>query len=369
MGNKFLLTMLFTLAALAAVVAAERVPLQHQPLNVDDIKLQKTVMEKYMGDMYTASNGEVPVKDFSNTQYFIQATIGTPPQEFTVVPDTGSSNLWVYASGCRSIPCLTHDTFDSSRSETYTSDGEKFEIEYGSGGVSGFVSHDVAGFGGVLAPMGFGEIKKASGVAFYVSQLDGILGLAYGTISVNGLPTWLDSTDLDDKSFGFFLHNNPEESYMTIPGFETDGVTLRAKHDVIEQTYWNVNMVSLEGPNGVIETPGYKAAIDSGTSLIMGSNTLIEPLIAGIEVDQMCVGVELLPDIKFTFDDEVYVLTQEDYVLRIPSGGVTQCIMGISGADLPADFNYFIVGDVFLRPYPAHFDKNDNSVTFYEYSD
>lgn len=359
--------MFFALAALIGVVAAERIPLQYKPLNMDDIIMQQTVMTKYMGDMYTASNGQVPIKDFSNTQYFITAQVGTPPQYFTVVPDTGSSNLWVYAADCRSIPCRTHDTYDSTRSETYESDGAEFEIEYGSGGVKGFVSHDVAGFGGVSAPMGFGEIKSASGVAFYVSQLDGILGLAYGSISVNGLPTWLDSTDLEDKSFGFYLHNNPELSYMTIPGFETDGLNFRATHNVIEETYWNLNMVGIEGPNGFIDTTGYKAAIDSGTSLIMGSNSLVDPLIEGIVVDKMCEGVEDLPDISFHFDDEVYVLTQNDYVLRLDSGDEVQCILGISGADLPDDFNYFIVGDVFLRPYPAHFNKNDNTVSFYEY--
>jgi len=40
--------------------------------------------------------------------------------------------------------------------------------------------------------MKFGEITQVSGMAFYVSQLSGILGLAYDSISVNKLPTFLD---------------------------------------------------------------------------------------------------------------------------------------------------------------------------------
>jgi Eukaryotic aspartyl protease len=70
--------------------------------------------------------------------------------------------------------------------------------------------------------MKFGEITQVSGMAFYVSQLSGILGLAYDTISVNKLPTFLDTTDLDDKSFSFFLATNPKESYMTMPGYDKD---------------------------------------------------------------------------------------------------------------------------------------------------
>lgn len=137
--------------------------------------------------------------------------------------------------------------------------------------------------GDLTAPMGFGEIKTVSGVTFYVSQMDGILGLAYDSISINGLPTFMSQQT--DKSFGFFLHNNPEESYMTLPGFETEGVTLKATHKVIEKTYWNLNLTSLRGPNGEVNVTGYKAAIDSGTSVIVGSASVINPLIEGITVD------------------------------------------------------------------------------------
>jgi hypothetical protein len=273
--------------------------------------------------------------------------------------------LWVYSSHCRSVPCLTHSTYTKEKSSTYVNDGQDFIIEYGSGGVNGIVSQDVAGFGGVTATMKFGEVKSVSGATFYVSQMDGILGLGFGSISVDGLPTFLDSTDLTDKSFGFYLHNNPEQSYMTLPGFETEGYTLKGTHKVIEETYWNLNLVKMTGPNGVVDTTGYKAAIDSGTSLIIGSSTLVNPLIEGIVVDQTCAGIDALPNITLTFDAIDYVLTPADYVVQVTELGVTQCLMGIMAYDLPADFNYFIVGDVFMRPYATHFNKNDNTVSFY----
>lgn len=40
--------------------------------------------------------------------------------------------------------------------------------------------------------MTFGEIHKTSGAMFLVSQLDGILGLAYQTISVNKFLVFAD---------------------------------------------------------------------------------------------------------------------------------------------------------------------------------
>jgi saccharopepsin len=70
--------------------------------------------------------------------------------------------------------------------------------------------------------MKFGEITQVSGAAFYVSRLSGILGLAYDTISVNKLPTFLDVSNLQERSFAFYLRENPKESYLTMPGFDQD---------------------------------------------------------------------------------------------------------------------------------------------------
>ena len=148
---------------------------------------------------------------------------------------------------------------------------------------------------------------------------------------------------------------------MTIPGFETDGLNFVGKHDVIQEAYWSLNLTNMSGPNGNIDTTGWFGVIDSGTSLIVGPNSMIDPLIEGITVDKYCAGVEDLPNVSFTFDSTTYTLTSADYVIRVQD----QCIMGIAAMEFPEGFNYFILGDVFMRPYPTWFNQNDNTVSFY----
>merc|ERR1719460_387730 len=102
---------------------------------------KELTLEKIYGQMDTlqhkflGAGQHVKVTDFMNAQYFIEVSVGTPAQNFTVVPDTGSSNLWLYSKSCWSVPCWTHALYDNTKSTTYKKNGEAFDITYGSGAV------------------------------------------------------------------------------------------------------------------------------------------------------------------------------------------------------------------------------------------
>jgi len=300
-----------------------------------------------------------------NAQYFIEVEIGTPPQTFTMVPDTGSSNLWVYSSSCWSLPCWTHPLYNSKKSSTYEKDGSDFVIQYGSGGVKGTVSKDVAKMGDdITAPMSFGEVTSASGVSFIASQMSGILGLAYDTISVNKLPTFFDNAALTDKSFSFYLHDTADQSYMVVPGMDSENYETIEKHNVVEQKYWALKLDSIAQGDSKIDASDYKAVIDSGTSLLVGPKKIVDPLIKGITVKRDCSNIDSLPSMTFTIDQTDYELDASDYVLKITQGGQSECLIGVQSMDFPEGFNYFILGDVFMRKYPSYFNLNDNTVSY-----
>merc|ERR1712054_565289 len=109
-----------------------------------------------------------------------------------------------------------------------------------------------------------------------------------------------------------------------------------------------------------IDASKYKAVIDSGTSLLVGPKEIVSPLIEGISVSSDCSNLDSNPDLTFTIDSTDYVLTPQDYVLQVEG----QCLLGIESMAFPAGFDYFILGDVFMRKYPTYFNLNDNTVSF-----
>lgn len=178
--------------------------------------------------------------------------------------------------------------------------------------------------------MGFGEVMKVSGLAFYASMMSGIMGLAYDTISVDHLPTFMDNTkDLTEKSFSMYLHSNPNASYMIIPGMDTENWGVIETHKVVEERYWSLNLTGMKRGDMSIPTDGFKAVIDSGTSLLVGSTHIMDPLIEGIQIMADCSNVDQQPDITFTIDTTDYTLTPQDYVMKTTDKGESSCMMGI----------------------------------------
>jgi hypothetical protein len=84
--------------------------------------------------------------------------------------------------------CKSHAKFDSTKSSTFSKNGQALSIPYGSGTCAGFVSSDTVTFGGLpITGCGFGEITQEPGDVWTESPFDGILGLGYPQIAVDSV--------------------------------------------------------------------------------------------------------------------------------------------------------------------------------------
>jgi cathepsin D len=151
---------------------------------------------------------------------------------------------------------------------------------------------------------------------------------------------------------------------MVVPGMDSENYETIEKHNVVEQKYWALKLDSIAQGDSKIDASDYKAVIDSGTSLLVGPKKIVDPLIKGITVKKDCSNIDSLPSMTFTIDETDYELDASDYVLKITQGGQSECLLGVQSMDFPEGFNYFILGDVFMRKYPSYFNLNDNTVSF-----
>jgi len=333
-----------------------------------------------------AGASPIYLTDYEDAQYYGPITLGTPPQNFSVVFDTGSSNLWVPSSKCpiSNIACRTHRRYNDGKSSTYVANGTDFSIQYGSGAVSGFISQDTLGMGGLnVVKQQFGEALHEPGITFVAAKFDGILGMAFVTISVDHVtPVWyniLSQKLVSQPIFSFWLSQTQSQNMggeLTLGGVDTKRYTGSINYaPLTSETYWEfmVSDFQLHGQSlKWCSGSGCKAICDSGTSLIVGPSKEVDALnkqlgakvINGEGIFTSCSVVNTLPNITVVINSVNYVLTPKDYVLEVTSEGQTECLSGFMGMDLGSLGPLYILGDVFIATYTAVFDFQNERVGF-----
>ncbi|KAI5290331.1 Vacuolar protease A [Ascosphaera aggregata] len=319
---------------------------------------------------------DVLVDNFLNAQYFSEISLGTPPQSFKVVLDTGSSNLWVPSSECGSIACYLHTKYDSSSSSTYKPNGSEFAIQYGSGSLKGFISQDTLQIGDLkIKNQDFAEATSEPGLAFAFGRFDGIFGLGYDTISVNKIVppfyNMLNQGLLDEPVFAFYLGDANKEgdsSEATFGGIDKS----HFKGDLIKlpvrrKAYWEVELdsISLGSESAELENTG--AILDTGTSLIALPSTLASLLNKEIGAKKSwngqytieCEKRDSLPDLTFTLTGYNFTISPYDYILEVQGS----CMSSFMGMDFPEPVGPLVIlGDSFLRKWYSVYDLGNSAV-------
>ncbi|KAM8780273.1 LOW QUALITY PROTEIN: pepsin B-like [Rhynchonycteris naso] len=132
-----------------------------------------------------------PITNYLDTFYFGEISIGTPPQNFLVLFDMGSSNLWVPSTYCQSpaVRCPNHNRFNPSLSSTFRNNGQTYTLSYGSGSLSVVLGDTVTVQNIVVNNQEFGLSENEPSNPFYCSDFDGILGMAYHNMAVGNTLT------------------------------------------------------------------------------------------------------------------------------------------------------------------------------------
>lgn len=134
-------------------------------------------------------------------QYSTVVFVGTPPVAYSMVIDTGSSDVWLQGVKCLDCGLQNRKGFDTKASSTYQVEdsGENwFHVKYGSGQVSGEIGADVMRVGEFLFPekMIIGVTQDEDGDMSRVLRANGILGLGLAGLAEYTIPavsTYLDS--------------------------------------------------------------------------------------------------------------------------------------------------------------------------------
>jgi len=242
------------------------------------------------------ANPTVEIHNFEDAQYYGPVSIGSPAQTFEVVYDTGSSNLWIPSSKCRftQVPCDLHKKYYSDKSHSYVANGTAFSIQYGSGAMGGFLSQDTVTVGGIAVKnQTFAEATKEPGLAFIFAKFDGILGLAYQTISVDDVvPVFYNMVAqklVASPVFAFWLNRNANASIggeLVFGGVDASHYTGDFTFlPVTRQGYWQFVLDDLQIAGQSIKacnSSGCPAIADSGTSLLAGPSAIVKALNAKI---------------------------------------------------------------------------------------
>ncbi|CAO1633336.1 unnamed protein product [Jaminaea pallidilutea] len=335
-----------------------------------------------------------------DSTWFAQFQIGTPAKGYNLVLDTGSSDIW-----------LSGTNYTPSASSTFTNKSSSFNIEYGSGQVSGYMATDKFTFADHTVanqPFAVGTTVSSN---LQDQTTAGIAGLGFQSLSVSGSgPFWQLAGETE---FSFYLQRATQTSSssssggggggeggggggtggpgslpgkkraLTVSSTSPGGVfTLGGRNsslfqgdinwsDVISKTYWLITLGGIGVSNSDIDIGTLnKAAIDTGTTLIGGPTSTVEAFYAKIQGASALTsadGYYSYPcstnvSATMTFGNQKYTIDSDSFRVATLDASGNYCMGALfSVGSTSSNTLQWIVGDVVLTGLYSIFDNSGST--------
>ncbi|AYO44930.1 Cathepsin D [Malassezia restricta CBS 7877] len=337
--------------------------------------------------------------DYLDDSYFVPMGIGTPAQTLNVLPDTGSTNLWVIDSTCtdeKNCPSSS-PKFTASMSKTHQGSRTPFHEVYGDhAAASGTISQDTVSLAGYsISPLAFGRVRHVTKRTMGPT-VSGILGLSFHDPKLDDLePFWqvlYERQEMQDYVFSFQLPKalvyakpDREEDALTSGGVFTLGVLdpqqyagsiswspLSRGYGMHAKKSWtiDVNEMRLNG-HSVDLGPHRHALIDTGSSNIVGPRQamdILHALIPGAQRFPPNPEYYMLPcnssiQLDITFSDRTWTLPPDHLIMQ--KINQTMCLSALTTVEDTSDIPLgWIMGHPFLTHVFSVFDAKEERIGF-----
>mmetsp|Transcript_8879 Transcript_8879/g.21222 ORF Transcript_8879/g.21222 Transcript_8879/m.21222 type:complete len:409 (+) Transcript_8879:98-1324(+) len=319
--------------------------------------------------------------------YFGTIKVGNPPQEFSVVFDTGSGNLIVPGSDCSSDACTSHRRFDHRKSDAIrpiNCDGsnvshgmlpDEITITFGTGKITGQCFTDSICVGAACSSGNFISSLDESYTPFATFSFDGVLGLALDSMAQSDefsvMSRLHGSGVLKMPLFSVFLSDSDaEKSEITFGAINQEHMASELYWvDVVgDAGYWQVEIQDIYfGQKPQQLCTGCRVAVDTGTSELAGPSDIIAKLEQRLGSGHDCSNLDSLPQLGFAVrgpngKPKILTLSPKDYTSEGSFGG---CNLSLMNLDVPPPKGpLFVFGIPFLQKYFTVYDHEKSRVGF-----
>jgi len=313
-----------------------------------------------------------------------------------VVFDTGSTNIWISSDLCTQGPCTRPGRVRYNHEESLTYHEPEnllqLQVEFGTGKLEGPQGVDHLSLGNFrVFNQTFALIQGETGSVWNDVPLEGIMGLAFPSMSANSVTPFLDNVihqqGLQNNEFAFYFSQNSNAANAVFWGgvdnhFFKDQIR---RFKVIEPYYWALKLVGFKIGNKVLIPPGtnspstessfldrkseasntkrstvHKAILDSGTTFFTADDDHFDTVMQLLPRTP-CASVSSTshPDIVFTLEDTEGKPVPLTFTNRMYLNDfMGECRPAFMNINIPSEHGPgMVLGEVFMRYYYTVFER------------